>query len=81
MNPIYQILYFGMLAERRSRPEETIHHAARTPRVLYEHLNAIHHLGLEITSLRAAVNDEFVSWDHSLKDGDRVAFLPPMSGG
>jgi molybdopterin converting factor small subunit len=31
--------------------------------------------------LRAAVNDEMVSWDHALKDGDNVAFLPPMSGG
>ena len=81
MNPIYQISYFGMLSERRGRPEETIRHAAGTPRELYENLNAIHHLGLEINSLRAAVNDEFVSWDHPLHDGDRVAFLPPMSGG
>jgi hypothetical protein len=34
MNPIYQITYFGMLAERRGRPEETIRHAAGTPREL-----------------------------------------------
>jgi molybdopterin converting factor subunit 1 len=81
MNPNYQITYFGMLAERRGRRDETIHHAGRTPMELYEALDAMHHLGLEVSSLRAAVNDEFVSWEHPLKDGDRVAFLPPMSGG
>ena len=34
-----------------------------------------------MSDLRAAVNDEFIPWDHLLKDGDHIAFLPPMSGG
>ncbi|TPW21709.1 MAG: molybdopterin synthase sulfur carrier subunit [Elusimicrobia bacterium] len=32
-------------------------------------------------SLRLAVNEEFVSDGHALKEGDVVAVLPPVSGG
>lgn len=33
------------------------------------------------SGLRAARNEEFVGWDERLADGDRVAFIPPVSGG
>jgi len=77
----YQVSYFGMLAERRGLAEENVRHASDTPAELYAWLDEQHHLGLAVSDLRAAVNDEFVAWDHPLKDGDRIAFLPPMSGG
>lgn len=77
----YQVSYFGMLAERRSLAEENVSHSSETPAALYAWLDAQHHLGLAVSDLRAAVNDEFVPWDHLLMNGDRVAFLPPMSGG
>jgi MoaE-MoaD fusion protein len=32
-------------------------------------------------SLLAAVNQEIVDWSRPLRDGDEVAFLPPVSGG
>ena len=48
---------------------------------LYTELDAEHRLGLSANDLRAAVNDEFAAWSHPLNDGDRIAFLPPMSGG
>ena len=32
-------------------------------------------------SLRVAVNEAFVDEDHVLHDGDRLALLPPVSGG
>jgi molybdopterin synthase catalytic subunit len=28
-----------------------------------------------------AVNTEFASWSSTVRDGDEVAFLPPVSGG
>ena len=32
-------------------------------------------------SLRFAVNEDFVGPDHVLRSGDRLALLPPVSGG
>ena len=77
----YQIHYFGLLGERRGLAEETITSTATTARELYESLAAGHSFGMSRGDLRAAVNDEMVSWEHPLNDGDQVAFLPPMSGG
>jgi molybdopterin synthase sulfur carrier subunit len=77
----YHVSYFGVLSERRGLGEENVSHSSKTPAALYAWLDARHRLGLAVSDLRAAVNDEFASWDHPLKDGDRIAFLPPMSGG
>lgn len=33
------------------------------------------------SSIRLAVNQEYVSFDHSLNEGDEVAVIPPVSGG
>ncbi|MDH5179328.1 MAG: MoaD/ThiS family protein [Gammaproteobacteria bacterium] len=32
-------------------------------------------------NLLCAVNMEYVDFDHPLKDGDEVAFFPPVTGG
>jgi molybdopterin synthase sulfur carrier subunit len=81
VNAVYQIHYFGLLAERRGIPEESVSHAATTAAELYQMLDSEYRLGMQISDFRVAINDELVTWDHPLKDGDRVAFLPPMSGG
>lgn len=75
------VYYYGLLAERRGLAEERITRAAETPAQLYVELDQEYRLGLAMKDFRVAVNDEFVAWDHSLNDGDRVALLPPMSGG
>ena len=33
------------------------------------------------TVISCAVNEEYARFDRRLKDGDEVAFLPPVSGG
>lgn len=71
------VCYFGLLAERRGLTEERVTTTAATPAALFAELG----LGVSISGMRAAVNDEFVPWDHPLNDGDSVALLPPMSGG
>jgi len=32
-------------------------------------------------AVSTAVNEEYAKMDHTLSDGDEVAFLPPVSGG
>ncbi|MDQ2732623.1 MAG: MoaD/ThiS family protein [Armatimonadota bacterium] len=34
-----------------------------------------------LPSARAAVNEEYCSRDQVLRDGDRLVFIPPVSGG
>jgi molybdopterin converting factor subunit 1 len=75
------ICYYGLLAERRGLTEERLETLAATTAELYAALDAAHRLGLITRDFRVAVNDEFVAWDHPLRDNDSVAFLPPMSGG
>lgn len=76
-----RVLYFGLLAERRGLGDEAVETSAATPRDLYAELDGKHGLGLTISDFRVAVNDEFAAWDSEMKNGDVIAFLPPMSGG
>jgi Molybdopterin converting factor, small subunit len=32
-------------------------------------------------NFKIAVNDEFSDWDIELNDGDRLVFIPPVTGG
>jgi molybdopterin converting factor small subunit len=77
----YRVNYFGLLAERRGLVEELVCSEAATALAFYQELDGMHRLGLAPADFRVAVNDEFVAWSHPLAEGDRVALLPPMSGG
>lgn len=79
--PCYHIHYFGLLGERRGLADEVCSLSATTAAEVFAVLAASHPLGIARSSLRVAVNDELVPWDHPLQDGDRIALLPPMSGG
>jgi molybdopterin converting factor subunit 1 len=75
------VSYFALLREQRGLTEEALTTAAATPAALYEELCARHAFTLPGPRVRAAVNDEFVSSEASLRDGDRVVFIPPVAGG
>lgn len=76
-----RVEYFATLKEQRGCSEETIVTDAGTPRELYETLKEQHGFNVPHEVLRVAVNDAVVAWNHRLSDGDRLVFLPPVSGG
>jgi len=75
------VQYFAILREQRGLTHETLTTAAATPTALYDELRARHAFTLPADRVRAAVNDEFVSATHPLRDGDRLVFIPPVAGG
>jgi len=76
-----QIEYFALLKEQRGTSIETIETKAANPEILYSDLKRQYSFSLEPSALKVAVNEDFANWDHSLKDGDRVVFIPPVAGG
>lgn len=76
-----QVDYFAWLRERAGCESESVRTSAATPAQLWTELDARHDFTTERRHLRVAVNDAFSSWDTPLTDGDRVVFIPPVSGG
>lgn len=76
-----KIEYFAILRELRGLPAEDLETEATTVGELWQQITA--HLKTKPVplSIKAAVNDEFVDWQQELKDGDKVVFIPPVSGG
>lgn len=75
------VLYFASLRDAAGIAEETVHSDAVDLRALYTELQARHGLTMPIARLRVAVDDAFADWETPLRDGSRIAFIPPVSGG
>jgi len=76
-----RVQYFALLREQRGQAGESLATAAATPSELYAELRARHGFTLPAERLRVAVNDEFAAWDAPLREGDALAFIPPVAGG
>lgn len=81
-----RVLYFAGLREQVGRAHEEVELAAgvRTVADLRRHLaargagwSALEHA----PNLRAAVNQQMTTLEAALRDGDEVAFFPPVTGG
>ena len=81
MEKTVHVHYFAVLREQRGQDEETLRTDARTPQELYARLKKDHQFTLSDQLLRVAVNEQFAHWQVELKTGDRLVFLPPVSGG
>lgn len=75
------IHYYASLREKRKRSSEKLLTTSRTPKELYQELQAKHHFSLNQKILKVAVNDAFADWNTSLKNNDTVVFIPPVAGG
>ena len=82
-----KILYFASLRERMGRPEEDVSlpPGAGTVGDLIAHLTARDPAGAAAFAhpalVRAAVNQEFATNAAPIRDGDEIAFFPPVTGG
>ena len=76
-----RIQYFAMLRDTAGVSEEIIRTSAATPTALWEELRERHGFDEPLSALSVAVNEEFVSPERALRDGDTVVFIPPVAGG
>ena len=75
------VLYFASLRDAAGVASERIETEAADLRSLYEGLKSRRGLPFPPQQLRVAVNGEFARWDEPPRDGDEIAFIPPVSGG
>ena len=75
------IRYFALLREESGKNEESILTSSEALADLFEELKNRYHFRLPISALRVAVNDNFVSWQTKINDGDSIVFIPPVAGG
>ena len=75
------LTYYALLREERGVDCETITTNVATVLDLYNSLQAQHNFSLTEDSIKVSINDTFLPWQTELKDGDRIVFLPPVSGG
>jgi molybdopterin converting factor subunit 1 len=78
------VLYFAAVRELLGSSEELIELPAKhlSIRDLAEQLVDRHpELRPHLPSVRFAINETFVAASATVSDGDRVALLPPVSGG
>ncbi|MGA8491379.1 MAG: molybdenum cofactor biosynthesis protein MoaE [Terriglobales bacterium] len=78
-----RVLFFGMLKDLAGRGSDLLNlpEQATLSDVFmhYEEINP--RLGEVAASIAISINQEFAGSDSRLKEGDEVAFLPPVSGG
>lgn len=79
-----QILYFAGLREQLGLAGETLDLPAGVGTVgaLRDHLVAAGRTALaSAKNLRCAVNQDMARLDDAVRDGDEIAFFPPVTGG
>lgn len=74
-----QVKYFASLRERVGRSEESVD--AATVATVLDVWNRASQGQAMPGNLLMAVNHEHAEPDHPVKDGDEVAFFPPVTGG
>ena len=78
-----KVLFFARLQEDMGISELLMdeENAGQTVEQLRNNLVAMGKAILADESIRVAINQNFCAWDTEIKDGDEVAFMPPVTGG
>lgn len=75
------IQYYAALREQRGVSQEHYVTEAANPSELYQELSKRFSLSICPQLLRLAINDQFAAWDSTIKEGDKIIFIPPVAGG
>jgi molybdopterin converting factor small subunit len=76
-----RIEYYAVFRARAGKGGEEVALGSGDPAGLYEALRSRYRFPLDRDIVRLAVNDVFAPWTTRLHPGDRVVFVPPVSGG
>lgn len=76
-----KVLYFASLRDDAGVSQEYLETGAKTIRELFEEINGGKKFKLSLNNLRAARNEEYTDFDALLREGDVIAFIPPVAGG
>ena len=81
-----KILYFAGLREALGQSSEQLALPAQTGSVGQLHAHLVMRGGVwealaKTKNLRVAVNQQMAAMDAPVKDGDEIAFFPPVTGG
>lgn len=76
-----KVLYFAQLADLAGKSEEEREIDHSSPGELYREVREDYRFPHDFRQIQVAVNDRLSSHGTSLQEGDRIAFLPPMTGG
>jgi molybdopterin synthase catalytic subunit len=77
------VLFFGVLKDLVGRSGETVDlpEGARVREILFHYAQGAPQFEAMVPSLAISVNQEYSGADRTLRDGDEVGLLPPVSGG
>lgn len=75
------VRFFAQLREQAGCRELAVRTAAPSPAALYGELAKARGLSVPQNILSFAVNEKYVPPETALREGDRVAFIPPVAGG
>jgi len=78
-----RVLFFGMLKElaAKSADQVELRSGATVSDLLEYYKSEIPKMAVLFPSIALAVNQQYATADTTLRSGDEVAFLPPVSGG
>lgn len=76
-----KVRYFAQLRDAAGAATEDVVGEFRTAAELWDHLSGRYDFPLGRDDLRVSVNAAYAPFTTTLRDGDEVAFIPPVSGG
>lgn len=76
-----KVHYFAVLKDFTGKSEEIIVTQAERVSEVFQEICKKYNFKMPEAQLRAAINDDFCDWDQLINHGDKIVFIPPVSGG